>query len=285
MRAPRVPSHERGYAMVAAVAGIALMATMAMSVVALTTPQLGALQAEMDRARLAAAADAGINVALDGLTSKSITSRWTLEGEVHAFQFDGVALQVHIEDEHGKIMLNRIGADNMGWLLEAIGLQGADLEIARDSFADWTDQDDEPRENGAESEYYDPRGLKARNDIPQTIDELGDIRGFTPQLIDRFRRFATVDTGEVPFDAHYASPLAIRVMTDGVADSPLILQRQRVLAGQRTAIGWSGAALKKPRTVSVIAVATAPDGSTLSRRALARVALPGKQRWTINYIE
>ena len=285
MRGSRVPSGERGYAMVAAVAGIALMATMAMSVIALTTPQLGALQAEMDRARLTAAADAGITVALEGLTSRALASRWTLDGEVHAFQFDGVTLKVHIEDEHGKIMVSRIGADNMGWLLEAIGLQGAELEIARDSFADWVDQDDEPRENGAEADYYAPRGLNARNDVPQTIDELADIRGFSPQLIERFRRFATVDTGEVPFDMHYASPLAIQVMTDGVADSPAILERRRELGGQRTALGWTGSALKKPRTVSVVVVAKGPDGSTLNRRAVARVALPGPQRWIIKYIE
>ena len=280
----RVPLSERGYAMVAAVGGIAVMATIAATLVALTTSRISVLAAEADRARLTAAADAGINIALGGLTSRSLTSGWTIDGEVHSLSFDGVAIKAHIEDEHGKIMLHRIGEDNIGWLLEAIGLHDAQLDIARDSFADWVDQDDEARENGAESEYYNPRGLQARNDVPQTIDELADIRGFSPQLLEKFRKYATVDPGEVAFDSHHASPLAIQVMTDGVADSPLIIERRRELEGQRTAIALSGPTFKS-RTVSAVVVATLPDGSTLSRRAMAMITPAAKQRWTILYIE
>ena len=279
-----IPRAERGYAMVAAVGGIAVMAAIAATLVSVATSRIDTVQAEDTRARLQAAADAGIVVALGGLTSTDGRSRWTIDGEVHDLNFDGVALKVHIEDEHGKIMLHRISDDNMGWLLGAIGVQGRQLEIARDSFVDWTDQDDDALPEGAESEYYSERGLLARNDRLQTIDELGDIRGFTPELIDRFRKYATVDPGEVPLDPHHASPLAIQVMTDGVADSPLIIQRRRELAGQRTAIALTDTKLEK-RTVSVVVVATGPGGARLTRRAVAKLGAKLSDPWTIRYAE
>lgn len=279
-----IPRAERGYAMVAAVGGIAVMAAIAATLVLLTTSRIDVVQAEMTRARMQAAADAGVIVALGGLTSGSAGSRWTIDGEVHDLSFDGIDLKVHIEDEHGKIMLHRISDDNIGWLLEALGISGQQFNIARDSFVDWTDQDDDTQPDGAESEYYNERGLMTRNDSPQTIDELGDIRGFTPQLIDRFRQFATVDPGNVPFNAEHASPLAIQVMTDGVADSPTIIQRRRELAGQRTAIALSDVKLEN-RTVSVVVVANGPGGAQVTRRAVAKLGAKLQGPWTIRYIE
>ncbi len=275
---------ERGYAMVAAVGGIAVMAAIAATLVTVATSRIDTVQAEVTRAQMQAAADAGVIVALGGLTSDNPGSRWTIDGEVHDLNFDGIPLKVHIEDEHGKIMLDRISDDNIGWLLEALGVQGRQLEIAHDGFVDWTDQDDDTSPEGAESEYYTERGLLARNDGPQSIDELAEVRGFTPQLLDRFRKFATVDTGEVAFDPKHTTPLAIQVMTDGVTDSPAILQRRREMGGQRTALALSEPKLAK-RTVSVVAVATGPGGAQFTRRAVAKLGVKVQSPWVIRYVE
>lgn len=65
-----------------------------------------------------------------------------------------------------------------------MGLPGMTDEIA-DSILDWIDQDEEPREFGAESEYYgalDPP-YAPRNGPLATIEELLLVRGVTPSLL------------------------------------------------------------------------------------------------------
>jgi general secretion pathway protein K len=269
--------------MVAAVGAIAIMAAIAASLTTMVTAQVDILDAETARARLSSAAEAGIAVALNGLTEKSGNRLWTLEGEIHQLSFDGAAVKVHIEDEHGKMLFQRMNEDNLGWLLDALGVPEPQRSIARDSYGDWVDDDEEARENGAESEYYNQRGLQAGNNWISTLDELGDIRGFTPELIDRFRKFASADTS-VYFDDTHASPLAIQVMTDGEADSPEIIARRRELSGQRTAIALSEPELKD-HTVSIVAEARMPGGPNVTRRAVVVVGTAGRYPYSIKYIE
>ncbi|KUR70320.1 hypothetical protein AQZ52_15850 [Novosphingobium fuchskuhlense] len=269
--------------MVAAVGAIAIMAAVAAMFTTASVSQIDTLDAETTRARLVAAADAGIAVALGGLSEQGGNRVWTLEGEDHELTFDGVALKVHVEDEQGKIVFEHVNEENMGWLLDALGVPEPQRSIARDSYGDWIDDDEDARENGAESEYYNPRGLRPANTWISSVDELADIRGFTPELVERIRAYGTADTSEY-FDATHANLLAIQVMTDGDANSPDIISRRRELSGQRTAIGFSAPELKN-HVVSIVAEARLDGGRTVTRRAVVVVAPPGRHRYAIKYVE
>jgi hypothetical protein len=78
-------------------------------------------------------------------------------------------------------------------------LPGVTAEIA-DAILDWMDEDSEPRESGAEDDYYaglDPP-YYTRNAIPDSLDELLLVKGITPKLlygID-WNRNGIVDWGE-----------------------------------------------------------------------------------------
>ena len=65
-----------------------------------------------------------------------------------------------------------------------LGLPGMTEDVA-DAILDWMDEDEEPREYGAEAEYYS--GLNPpyapRNGPLQTVEELLLVRGVTPQLL------------------------------------------------------------------------------------------------------
>lgn len=280
---PDPGANDSGYAMVAAVGAIAIMAAIAATLTTTVTAQVDILDAETTRARLSSAAEAGIAVALSGLTARNGNRLWTLEGEVHEVSFDGATVKVHLEDEHGKMLFQRMNEDNLGWLLDALGIPEPQRSIARDSYGDWVDDDDESRENGAESEYYNPRGLQATNNWISTLDELGDIRGFTPEMIDRFRKFASADTSAY-FDDTHASPLAMQVMTDGIADSPDIIARRRELSGQRTAIALSSPELKD-HTISIVAEARMARGPNLTRRAVVVAGTSGRYPYFIKYMD
>ncbi|MDR2756402.1 MAG: general secretion pathway protein GspK [Planctomycetaceae bacterium] len=115
----------------------------------------------------------------------------------------GEEIRYGLEDESCKI--------NLRWVLQMevqqpgygqtmlMRLPGMTEEIA-DAILDWLDEDDEPREFGAENDYYaelDPP-YYARNAIPDSLDELLLVKGMTPKLlygID-WNRNNIVDYGE-----------------------------------------------------------------------------------------
>lgn len=268
--------NERGYAMLAVVAGIGVMAAVAAGAAAATASRLDTLEAETAHARLTAAADAGVEIALANLTRPRTGARWAIDGRTYTAIFNSVPLAIRIEDEAGKIMINRIDGENIGWLMSALGLPQGQVETLRDSFDDWIDQDDEPRANGAETNAYLPRGYAARNGPPQSVEELGDIKGFTPALVERIARIATVEVNGAAFDKRYADPLAIQVMNDGDANSPEVIERAREIAGQRPALAITDPDDWKGRVVSIIAVARGLGGGEAQRRVV--VELTGKPR-------
>ncbi len=272
----RQPAHERGYAMVAVVAGIGVMAAVAAGAASFTATRLDTVEAETARARLIAAADAGVEIALANLTRPGLATRWSIDGRTYNESWSNVPVAIRIEDEAGKIMLNRIDGENIGWLISALDLPQDQVEILRDSFDDWIDQDDEPRANGAETDFYLQRGYAARNGPPNSVEELGDIRGFTPALVDRIARIATVEVNGTAFDKRYADPLAIQVMSDGDAGAADVIERQREIAGQRPALSINDPADWSGRVVTIIAVARGPGGAEARRRVV--VELTGKAR-------
>lgn len=275
--------NERGYAMLAVVAGIGVMAAVAAGAAAATAARLDTLEAETSAARLGAAADAGVEIALANLTRPGLAARWAIDGRTYTASFHTVPIAIRIEDEAGKIMINRIDGENIGWLMSALGLPPAQVQVLRDSFDDWIDQDDEPRRDGAESGAYRPRGYAARNGPPQSVEELGDIQGFTPALVERVARIATVDVNGKPFDKRYADPLAIAVMNDGDPNGVEVIERRREIAGQRPAFAINDPEDWRGRVVTIIATARGPGGAQAQRRVVAEITGNPRQPYVLRW--
>ncbi|MBI5788188.1 MAG: general secretion pathway protein GspK [Candidatus Schekmanbacteria bacterium] len=103
-----------------------------------------------------------------------------------------------IEDEEGKIYLNRFAIDNepnrqiLSRLLEMGGnvTDEAERETIIDSIMDWLDKDDLHKINGAEDDYY--KGLdppyECKDGPFDTVEELLLVKGMTPQIL-----FGTTD--------------------------------------------------------------------------------------------
>ena len=93
-----------------------------------------------------------------------------------------------LDDESTKLNLNvllladQLGAGSARTLL--MGLPGMTEDVA-DAILDWLDEDDEPREYGAEADYYarlePPYG--PQNGSLTTVEELLLVRGVTPDLL------------------------------------------------------------------------------------------------------
>ena len=239
---------EEGYALIAAILSIVIFALMALTIINVTRSSTLMASAEIDRAKLSAAADAGIAIAVHGLMLNDPARRWAIDGKVRREVFERTSLDIIVEDERGKIALNLINKSEVEAMFGEFGLQGLELEAAVDSFMDWRDEDDDPRPRGAEFEVYAPKQIKPRNGELRTLGELALISGIGPELAQRMIPFTTVNFGTGEFDPRYASELATRVssineISNGLFDSA---------DSEAAKLGRSIEALRTRRTDSLV---------------------------------
>ncbi|MCU0948830.1 MAG: general secretion pathway protein GspK [Porphyrobacter sp.] len=200
-----------------AVASLAVLALLALTIIEATRGSTRSARAELDRARLSAAADAGIALAVQGLAQANAARRWRPDGRLREVQFGGAAIAIRIEDELGKVPLNQINEQQAEALFSAFGLQGAELEEARDAFLDWRDQDDDPRLRGRERTDYAQDGVRPRDGPLRSNGELAAIPAIGPELAKRMAPYVTVFAPDsAVFAETNASPIARRVMADSV---------------------------------------------------------------------
>ena len=142
------------------------------------------------------------------------------EGETEAGRFTVVApaldtdgnpsgVRYGLEDESARLNLNALtaietqskalGQETAGRDL-LMALPGMTEEIA-DAILDWLDEDDEPREYGAESDYYASLSpaYAPKNGQLETVEELLLVRGVTAQLLfgADVNRNGMIDAGEM----------------------------------------------------------------------------------------
>lgn len=251
---------EEGYALVAAVAGILIFSLVALLVIESSRRLVDRNGAELGRARAEAAADAGVAMALSGLSGGLAETRFRPDSRAVRLRFDQADLAIRIDDEQGKVPLNALEEDQTRRLLEKMGLSGDRLDIATDSLLDWTDDDEDVRPNGAEVDYYARLGIRPRNGRLKSLTELALVRGIGPVLADRLSDVATVHFGKGTFRADRATPLAIEIMNadEGAVD---VINRARELAGQRTALSTEVNDLPLGKTLTVHVTARLADGS------------------------
>jgi len=262
---------EEGYALVAAVASIAVFAAMALLVLSATRMGIEDARAEQGRLQAGAAADAGIAIALSNLLANDDVQRWTADARVRRLTFGQAALRIRVVDERGKVPIGAMNEGQATRLLEQAGLSGDRLLIARDSLLDWIDNDRDTRPFGAEADYYQAAGVVPPGSTLTSVEELGLIRGFDAATVARLKPFVTVFTIMSGFDDKYADPRAIAVMSKAGAGDPTAIQRSRERAGQRTALAFVSTGDLFNRPLSIEVDADLPDGAHARRHAVVEL--------------
>lgn len=229
-----IARRERGFAMIAAIIGIAAFGFIAFEFMAQDRGVLAEVRGEEEQAQLIAACNAGLYMAISGIATSDVTQRWGIDGRARVVQFGNTSLVVTVEDERGKIPLNGIIQEEVNDLFAAAGVTDPQrLKILGDSFEDWQDSDNSARPNGAEAAAYASLGYKPRNSGFRTIGELSMIKGMTRDLYDRVVPSLTVFFGESGgFSEATSQPLALQVLGELGASSPEVMERRRELAGE-----------------------------------------------------
>jgi general secretion pathway protein K len=195
---------QRGFVLVIVLVVVALLTAMTVTFINEVYLETGANRASVDATQGSLFAEGGISVGrqllattLGGKSYSSLNDLWAQP--LHLQEEQG-QLRLTIIDESGKLNLNLVTLPNGSphtlyhpiaqRLLKRLNLP-ADL---LDAASDWIDEGDIPTPGGAETVWYLARKqpVKPRNGPLATVEELGRVRGFAGEPLQRLQPFITV---------------------------------------------------------------------------------------------
>ncbi|QNN79182.1 general secretion pathway protein GspK [Pseudoxanthomonas mexicana] len=211
-------------------------------------------------------ARAGMEYALVRVADRNPETHWQPNGRAYAWRFEGHDVQVRIIDETGKVDLNQADVPLLSRLMQALGEPPDAGDALAAAIVDWRDADDLSQPvGGAEDGDYAAAGRPyGAKDAPfETIAELEQVLGMTPDLYARLEPFLTLYSGRGQPDATYAQgPVLVAMGMDATA-----WLAQREAAGAAGALQLVGTG---SGTYSIESRARLADGRETSLRTVVR---------------
>lgn len=211
-------------------------------------------------------ARAGMEYALVRVADRNPETHWQPNGRAYAWRFEGHDVQVRIIDETGKVDLNQADVPLLSRLMQALGEPPDASDALAAAIVDWRDADDLGQPvGGAEDGDYAAAGRPyGAKDAPfETIAELEQVLGMTPDLYARLDPFLTLYSGRGQPDATYAQgPVLVAMGMDATA-----WLAQREAAGAAGALQLVGTG---SGTYSIESRARLADGRETSLRTVVR---------------
>jgi general secretion pathway protein K len=170
----------------------------------------------LEVAAVNASADAVINRAILGLIDARRDRSWRSDGVVQSFVFDGQAIRLVIQDELGRIDLNRADTGLLTGLFQSVALTPEEVSNTVDKILDWRDSSPLKHANGAKEQDYRLAGLPygPRNGPFQSVEELMLVMGMTTTLFARVKPALTVYSGRQFIDPEVAPREALLALPE-----------------------------------------------------------------------
>ena len=231
-----------------------------------------------------AAARAGLEYAMTRIDQADPRLQWQPDGRPHPWRYDGARLEIRIVDENGKVDLNHADFALLAGLLGALGIEPTEASRLAAAIVDWRDADLLTQAaGGAEDADYASAGRAygAKDGNFESIAELEQVLGFTPELYARVAPHVTIHSALPRPDPQFASaPVLDALGLDGAA---VVAARQQVdpatgarMAGSMPGVGLPGA--RGSGTYSIDSLARLADGRESQLSAVVRVgqgSVPG----------
>lgn len=269
---------QRGIALILVLWLTVLLTTIAASFAFGMRHEALAARNSVEVAKVRAAADGAIERTVYELTRPRLPDAWVADGSTHSYVDGDVTLSVVATDESSKIDINTAPDALITGLLVNIG--GADADTAAhllDAMADWRDQDDLKRPNGAEAPDYQAAGLKyvPANAPFETIGEAARVLGMTPSIFARIAPSVTVYSkarGVNPATASRDVLLSMPNATPDVVDAFIAARADALAAKLPTPPFGPGAAMSSGAvsTWRIRATGSLADGVIFVREAVVR---------------
>jgi len=180
---------DRGFALLIVMWMLVLIAFITIHVTAAGRTEVRIATNLAANARAQAAAEGAIYQAVFSLADPQLDQRWMPDRRVHELQIGDSRIAVQIENEAGRINPNLASAALLQGLLNAIGAEpetSFDLAVA---ITEWVGSAPDRRtpdellaDYRAAGFDYGPPALPL-----ESIDQLGSVRGMSPQLLDGLR--------------------------------------------------------------------------------------------------
>ena len=247
-----VPGRERGFALLLVLWTMALLSLLATHIASSARGEAQLAANVRDAAITQSAADGAIAEA--GFHLLDAPGRqWRADDAPHVVQMPGVAIEIRVRSEEGKVNPNLASADLLAALLRGVGASNDAAQLDASAISAWRFPGaqanlDIVRAYRAAGRDYLPSGKRLRD-----LDELGAVLGMTPELTGRLGPYLTFYYTGAP---------------DPTQASPVVLQALRTA---RESVGVPAL----PTVVAVTAAAVGPNGSRFVRRAILRLIRDG----------
>lgn len=268
-RAAAAPANrrDRGFALLLVLWTMALLATIGARITASARAEAQVAANVRDAAVTQAAADGAVQDAAFHLLDAP-PRRWAADGSRHALAMPGgVAVEVRVESEDGKVNPNLASAALLAALLREAGADSRTAGRIADGILLWRfpwvargANDPALTAYRVAGLDYGPAGAPFRS-----LDEVGAVLGMTPPLLARVRPSLSLFAGNEPDPASASAPVlaALRAVQGG---GPV---GGGALAGGGQAGGQAGG--QEPAVVGITAVAAGPNGTRFARHAVVRL--------------
>ena len=249
------------------------------ALIASTERQQGKLLARTVQARYAA--EGAVDVATMRLSNPDPLLQWVPDNRVYKYTVDKTRIEIHTVDETGKVDINVAGADVIYPLLLAVGVDSLQAQNITSAIMDWRDPDDLlTLPGGAEDPQYASaeRPYGAKDAAFQTIAELQQVLGVTPEMFAKLQPFITIYSGLARPNPSFASSevlAALGLQAPQIAQ--LLAQREAWQPGMPvfTLPDGNPLATSGTGTYSISSLAIEPDGSRAEITAILRVGANG----------
>lgn len=247
-------SGERGIALLLALLTMVLLTVVVTEFTFSTQVQYRRAAMWLNGRRAALLADGGIALASEVLHQDRLFGNTDALSDIWARELPPIdtgagMLSVRIEDEQAKLNLNALASGALSPAGRRFSnlLARLDLDPSLTSpVADWLDRNRDPGPGvlAAESEWYANATppYEPRNGPMRSYAELALVRGFTPLVLAKLRRFVTVlPQADVKVNANTAPPEVLRAMDPRLDDEFLV---RRLVETRATSPFTKAAAMK-----------------------------------------
>ena len=236
-------------------------------------------------ARAQELARAGVEYSLVRLADTEPTTRWLPDGRSYRWSYAGSEVELQIVDETGKVDLNQAGQPLLAALMQTQGVDQEQAGRIAAAILDWRDADPLTQvSGGAEDPDYAAAGRPyGAKDAPfETVAEVEQVLGMTPELYARLEPYLTLYSGRGEPDPTYAQAPVLTAM--GLDAATYLTQRRSPAPGAGAAQlvgGGSG-------TYSIESRARLDDGRVAVLRTVVRAgsgSVPGSAYTALRWQE
>jgi general secretion pathway protein K len=215
MRREKTASQSTGVAMIIVLWIITLLSVIAISFIHTMRTDINVVANSLTRVKAETLADAALERAIFELAKpQNIEGRWNADGSSREWIYRDTTVTITMQDETGRIDINRANDALLRGLFLSQGLVEEDALKLVDAIADWRDADAQKRLRGAEAPDYTAAGLNyaPANALFQSVEELKLVLGMTPELYTRIAPLITVYSGQPGINEQIASRDVLRAL-------------------------------------------------------------------------